>query len=45
MAEDEEDDYMTMVIEDPAAKAKETSIQRRARKQREVRDMPPHPSS
>ncbi|KAF1814015.1 G-patch-domain-containing protein [Eremomyces bilateralis CBS 781.70] len=34
MAE-EEDDYMTMLVEDPTVKPKETSIQRRARKQKE----------
>lgn len=37
MAEEEEDDYMSMVIADSAKPQKETSIQRRARKQREVR--------
>lgn len=31
-----EDDYMSMVISEPTTHEKETSIQRRARKQREV---------
>ncbi|KAF2234425.1 hypothetical protein EV356DRAFT_501634 [Viridothelium virens] len=35
-AQDEEDDYMTMLIPDDAVPRNETSIQRRARKQREA---------
>ena len=36
--DEEEDDYMSMVIQEPdKPKMKETSIQRRARKEREVR--------
>ena len=35
-AQDEEDDYMTMVIQDDPTPQNETSIQRRARKQREA---------
>jgi len=36
MASDEEDDYMSMVIEDTKTKPKETSIQRAARLKKEV---------
>lgn len=35
-AGEEEDEYLSMVIEEPKAQIKETSIQRRARKQREA---------
>jgi hypothetical protein len=34
--EENEDDYMSMVIEDPQSNRKENSIQRAARKKREV---------
>ena len=38
--EEEEDDYMSMVIAEPEIKDRETSIKRRARKEREVRKLP-----
>lgn len=36
---DEDDDYMSMAILEPQKAEKETSIQRRARKQREARTL------
>jgi hypothetical protein len=36
MASDDEDDYMNMVIAEPVEAIKETSIQRAARKKKEV---------
>lgn len=39
MASDEEDDYMSMVIEDPQGKIKESSIQRAARLKKEVGEL------
>jgi hypothetical protein len=35
-AEDDEDDYLSMVIEEPQSKSKENSMQRAARLKREV---------
>jgi hypothetical protein len=39
MASDDEDDYLSMVIEDPKSKPKESSIQRAARLKKEVGEL------
>ena len=37
--EEEEEDYMSMVFAEPSTSTKETTLQRRARKKREVRPL------